>query len=956
MRADIRTRVEELQHNDWQVRERAADGLAILGQEAVEALPALRRAAAQDSDYDVREHSVRAIGFVASDVAAVLPDFETFLSDSVEAVRRQAADTLAEFGPKAAGALELLWARFVEDSSPTVQQAMIRAIQAIDPGVSLVDRALELLGDGRDTATWGALTLCAAGEPTAQQKAELFEALWRRLRAVEEEYLANAVFARATEYAPTGETVVERLIADEELSGWKRSRFALMYEPLRLDEHMRRNRTAILELYIGGLEDTNEGARDYAAGLLADVAPRLSTEHTERVVDTLRKAIAERGTGLLALSRLKGPEEAIRLFLEEATPSAPRSRALLIDGREVLVAAWEKRSEELLPHVLIALDEGDTRMKKAAADFLGEQVERLPAGELSTIEEKLQAVLTSYDTELRGAADVALIKLRERKRGIQSGELLKILESGAASAQLEAIERLLALKTPDASRALVREWARWVALSDHVLVEFAAEKLRRSPAAVLPLVDQLDTGLELYEALEWQLRERVVPREYWDAVVEALEGRDLNAANAASAAEWLETLGIDAPTGGFGSGRSRALVKHVQDTVRRLVADAFVERQAIVAQRLSRQLADMSDGRFFDSAEELDANRVELRKHAVLTLGRRLANEEDTLVREHIARTLGNIGSREAVDILARAIVGEERTRERRQKLLADYYLEPSKQRSDEASKILHGAVHQAKRTLQLIQALNVLFFLVGLGILVAGVWIALTGDDSASRIAGGTASLGGFITLAVQIVREPLVRIQNAVNRLVQVETAFASFIWELNLNGTYIQSQYVHEGILTDDEIAATVDRIEGAMQLAMDLVTRYADEQHQPAGSRITRLVPAAGPPGTVVSVYGSGLKPVRPKRAQRPSFVAVDHAPLNVDGASWTESLVRFTLPTVPTGARDGGLWISLVVDGEETNALPFRFLGTTAQGNGRRNGGSRGTRKARAGAASKAPAA
>jgi hypothetical protein len=822
----------------------------------------------------------------------------------------------------------------------------------IDTEAPLIPRALALLDDDRPAASWGALALAQATEPTPQQKAQLFDALWARLRSVDDEYLANALFVQASGYAPSGDVIVDKLLTDTELAPWKRSRFALMYEPLRLDEHLSRNRTKILELYIGGLEDPNEGARDFAAGLLADVAPRLPAEHNERVVETLRRSIAETGTGLLALSRLRGPDEAIRLFLEDATPSSARSRALLVDGREVLGLAWDKHAEELLPHVLAALDDGDTRLRKAAADFLGERVERLPPSELSPIEDKLAAALDTYDSELRSAADVALIKLRERKRGIQSGELLKILETGASGAQLEAIERLLELKTPDASRALVREWARWIALSDHVLVEFAAEKLRRSPAAVLPLVDQLDTGLELYEALERQLRERVVPREYWSAVSPALDGRDLGSADAASAAEWLETLGVEPPTGGLPSGRSRALTKQIQDATRRLVAAAFAERQAIVAQRLARQLADMSDERFFDSAEELDANRVELRKHAVLTLGRRLANEEDTLVREHIARTLGNIGSREAVDILARAIVGEERTRERRQKLLADYYLEPSKQRSDEASKILHGAVHQAKRTLQLIQALNVLFFLVGLGILGFGVWIALTADDTTARLAGGGASLGGFITLAVQIVREPLVRIQNAVNRLVQVETAFASFIWELNLNGTYIQSQYVHEGILTDDEIAATVDRIEGAMQLAMDLVTRYADEEHAPAGSRISRLVPAAGPPGTVVSVYGTGLKPVRPRRARRPSFVAVDHAPVSVDGASWSESLVRFALPPVAQSAFDGGgVWISLVVDGEETNALPFRLVPPAPQANGRRNG--RRARKAR-GAASATP--
>jgi hypothetical protein len=61
----------------------------------------------------------------------------------------------------------------------------------------------------------------------------------------------------------------------------------------------------------------------------------------------------------------------------------------------------------------------------------------------------------------------------------------------------------------------------------------------------------------------------------------------------------------------------------------------------------------------------------------------------------------------------------------------------------------------------------------------------------------------------------------------LVQVETAFTSFIWELNLNGTYIQSKYVAKGESHDEDIKQTVDRIEGAMNLAMILVAVYTEE---------------------------------------------------------------------------------------------------------------------------------
>jgi IPT/TIG domain len=163
-------------------------------------------------------------------------------------------------------------------------------------------------------------------------------------------------------------------------------------------------------------------------------------------------------------------------------------------------------------------------------------------------------------------------------------------------------------------------------------------------------------------------------------------------------------------------------------------------------------------------------------------------------------------------------------------------------------------------------------------------------------------------------------------VTRLVQVETAFTSFIWELNLNGTYIQSQYVAEGILSDHDIASTVTRIEGAMHLAMDLVARYTEEGRVPMLPRVNSIVPASGTPGSPVSLHGNGLKGTHGGNSKQPCRIAVNHVPLGVPDATWGDSMVNFRLPQLPDGARTGdAVWISLVVDGYETNALPFRVV-------------------------------
>ena len=199
----------------------------------------------------------------------------------------------------------------------------------------------------------------------------------------------------------------------------------------------------------------------------------------------------------------------------------------------------------------------------------------------------------------------------------------------------------------------------------------------------------------------------------------------------------------------------------------------------------------MSDSRFFDTDEQHEEIKNELSKHAVPVMAARLPKEADVNIRENSARLLGNVSGREAMDALVLAVVGDERTRAARQELLAKYYLDPSKQRSEEAAQILAHAVADARQTLRILRWLNITVFVVGILLLLTGTITALISQELATRVIGGLAGLGGLAGILVEMIKSPLDRIQNAMANLVQIETAFTSFIWELNLNGTFIQSQ---------------------------------------------------------------------------------------------------------------------------------------------------------------------
>ncbi len=334
-------------------------------------------------------------------------------------------------------------------------------------------------------------------------------------------------------------------------------------------------------------------------------------------------------------------------------------------------------------------------------------------------------------------------------------------------------------------------------------------------------------------------------------------------------------------------------------------------------------LADVSDPRFFYRDPKLLENhkyiKDELQRHAVRLLSKLLGKEQDLANRENIARTLGNIGDPVAVDALAQAVVGEERTRDARQKLLAEYYLDPSKKQSEQAATMLKDAIEEAKKTLRLLQIFNGLVFGVGLSLVVAGSVVSIQNDKPETRLAGGLAGLGGLAGVAYQLVKEPLNRIQNSMANLVQLETAFTSFIWELNLNGTYIQSQYIANGILGDKDIAQTVERIEKAMNLTMNLVAVYAEDGNEQLAARINNISPKSGKSGDEVVVYGQYLNFKSSSDRKQQGLIAINHKTI-CSPISWDDNEVRFKLPEL--GQEDQPIWISLVVCGHETNAIPM----------------------------------
>ena len=175
---------------------------------------------------------------------------------------------------------------------------------------------------------------------------------------------------------------------------------------------------------------------------------------------------------------------------------------------------------------------------------------------------------------------------------------------------------------------------------------------------------------------------------------------------------------------------------------------------------------------------------------------------------------------------------------------------------------------------------MNIAVFSVGLMIMLAGLFAGLISKQWATQLAGLVAGIGGFVGVIYYLIEDPLNRVQNAMTNLVQIETAFTSFIWELNLNGTYIQSQYVAKGKLTDEEIARRMERMEGAMNLTLGMLGMYTKEGGQRILTRLTTVAPAAAQLGSWIKLHGQHLQGDMNQKTKSEGVIAINHVPVNM----------------------------------------------------------------------------
>jgi HEAT repeat protein len=855
-------------------------------------------------------------------------------------VRLQAAQLLGELKPSNKGLLPRLWELLLGETNIDVQSTIARTIIHIDGDEhKLFEQAMQAL-QSLDTSLAAMMVILPELNLSEGDTELALQALWEVMSQDQPFEIIGPVFIAIVELTADDDAILTRLLSDEEMSAANKSLVITHPNFLNnLSAKFETSKDRLLPIMLGALADHRNWVRDNILQLLKGIAG--FGDSLDTVLAAVQKCLNENGQGLGVIYQYE-PESARKWLAEHREPKPEVGEFLLLDASQEFVDdQWERDKEATLQHILAALTNPEltnVQLGLMAVDWLKAKSIEIPRDlcERALPELKKAQEKTAEGSSNRYLTQQALDVVEQRLRRYERESLLKDIQSKELPEEqrIKKIKQFVQIGTADALRGLVEVWMTWVVNNLHpACVETTAELVRHNPLAVLPLVDELAKSVPLDDQIRAKVLDEIGTSSAQIAKLLSSKGEveKFDRSDASLVREWLDSFisKSDKYSDLFQTAKEKGWSPHKQvvEIVHLLEREKQKEFQLLRYQRIASQLADMSDRRFFDDEKQYEAVRVELIKHAVPALVRRLPNESDIQVRESFARALGNLGGREAVDALVRAVIDEERKRAARQELLATYYLEPSKQQSEAAATILRGAVDDAKSTLKLLQNLNLAVFVVGMILLTGGVLSSIFMQDVATRLLGALAGIGGLAGVIVQLINNPLDRIQNAMANLVQIETAFTSFIWELNLNGTYIQSQYVAEGILTNDEVAQTVGRIESAMSLAMNMVAVYTEEGRQRIVTRINSLSPGAGDIHTSLTIQGQHLNGDSSQKKDRPGMIAVNHVPIQAEGVTWKDDEVKFRMPPELTGlAEDGGtVWVSLLIDGMETNALPFHVV-------------------------------
>lgn len=489
-------------------------------------------------------------------------------------------------------------------------------------------------------------------------------------------------------------------------------------------------------------------------------------------------------------------EAFLQLPPEDCRETVPTLVALL-RSQETSAAAGRAWVPGLLAHT-------------GAPEAFDAMFEQLPHEQFDSVRRWLAVYLAKHRGQDPRVQEALVTQLRRERDPYVRAQLVTSL--GAADTASDSVVAALIAQLGDPTSEVRRRAAR------------ALGRLRAA-AAVAPLLDRLTQEELAHEEAE----DSPDKREELDQVLIDLVNA-LGEIGSAQAVEGLRTA-IDTGrlTGWPQVHALRALKKIGRSEDTRLIElllrtawhpDREIAMAAtdtllglIPAERAARELAHLSIHAARDEQELTRAADALRFLNAKDTIQYLRSIQDDPAHGQRAQYLLERIGGREAVEALMSRRMQTMRQTEQRVRLF-----------EEEGVTLFKRTLRQATLGFTLTLIMSVLFFGVGMLLLLGGAYMALWGGQPIDRWFGAAGGLAGLTTLATAFFREPTQRINEAVKNLVQTEVVFLGYIRQVN------QIMATFEQLYVDTRAGFTLEQLQQILQYTERAMTRTVRRLHE------------------------------------------------------------------------------------------------------------------------------
>jgi hypothetical protein len=280
-----------------------------------------------------------------------------------------------------------------------------------------------------------------------------------------------------------------------------------------------------------------------------------------------------------------------------------------------------------------------------------------------------------------------------------------------------------------------------------------------------------------------------------------------------------------------------------QEAYYKALAQARVLATEKVVSEIVCETVDLEKGvpLLVDALRVIDPSEGEV---AATVLNKYLSNE-DVSVKQRAEHALTRVGGEKAVQTL----MGQKSE-------VLRVYNELLAKADEPIQDLFKETMRQAQRSFRISQWMSITIFIIGVGALIAGLYVAFTaGQDGIQRIFGAGTSIVGVIAVVLDMMlRDPHKRVQEATSVLLRIKVIFLGYVRQIHQVDATFKHEFIKGGKdFGSDKVQETVKQINDVMNSTMDMIALHlpvrkaeklaVDEVLKPWQERLEAAVKAA-----------------------------------------------------------------------------------------------------------------